>query len=602
MSKGWVSHSEEASAPVSEVLTAAPSPFTSALRVNQAELTTRALLSGGTIGALLAITNVHMGLKTGMWETGSIVATLLTFSCMSTLVSRRSNAPTALETHLAQTLAVSVGALPSAAGLLGAIPALALLGVRPSGGWVALWGVGLGTLGVLIAYLLRRRLLEHERLPFPTGIATAELISTLNTPTPTHRGRARALWGTGLGTMLFTWLRDAGGVFPSVWLLPGQWRGIPLEKLLLGVGWNPMMLGIGMMLGVQGGLGLLLGTLVAWGGLAPWLVHEGRVNQVEFRALVAWLTWPGVGLMVGAAISSLVPLVSTLPKVLGDVWWLGRGAVGWEATAAQRVGRAVLPTALLALVAGGLALGMHPLQLLLSLLLVLPLCLVCAHSAGQTDIHPISPMGQLTQVAFGLVSPGQAALNVAAGSVVSGAAAPTGLSLCSLQAGRLLGATPSRQLLVQLLGLVLGAAVSLPAYSLLVTAHGLGTPELPVPTAHQFKTVAEFASKGLDGLPPRALLALGLGFGTGVLLSMATRGRLARLLPSATAMGVGFILPAHYAVTIALGAFLAAGVRRRWPTTSSHVQAVGTGAIMGESLVGLLVAALLALGLISSPG
>ena len=95
MSKGWVSHSREASAPVSEVPTAAPALFVPALSFSPSELTARALLSGGTIGALLAITNVYMGLKTGLWETGSIIATLLTFSCMSAFVSRRGNAPTA---------------------------------------------------------------------------------------------------------------------------------------------------------------------------------------------------------------------------------------------------------------------------------------------------------------------------------------------------------------------------------------------------------------------------------------------------------------------------------------------------------------------------
>jgi uncharacterized oligopeptide transporter (OPT) family protein len=82
-------------------------------------------------------------------------------------------------------------------------------------------------------------------------------------------------------------------------------------------------------------------------------------------------------------------------------------------------------------------------------------------------------------------------------------------------------------------------------------------------------------------------------------VTLAARGRLARFVPSAVAMGLGFILPANFAVTIAAGALLAALARRAWPQgLGRQLPALGAGTITGESLMGLAIAGLRALGVI----
>ncbi|NPC86063.1 OPT family oligopeptide transporter, partial [Pyxidicoccus fallax] len=146
------------------------------------ELTARALGVGLLIGGLLAVTNVYMGLKTGWWESGSITAAVLGFSALATVSRRRGVPYTPLENNMTQSAASSVGAMPAAAGLLGALPALAMLGVSVPGWGVAAWSVALGALGVLAAHLVRKRLVAEEALPFPTGIATAELITLMHAP------------------------------------------------------------------------------------------------------------------------------------------------------------------------------------------------------------------------------------------------------------------------------------------------------------------------------------------------------------------------------------------------------------------------------------
>ncbi|MBM7119164.1 OPT/YSL family transporter [Archangium primigenium] len=563
----------------------------------RAEWTGRAWGLGLGFGALLAVTNVYTGLKVGFWESGCVLSALLAFGGLSAL-GRRGVAPTALETNLAQTTAVSVGALPASAGLLGTVPALVLMGLQPPGWAVAAWGVGLGLLGVLFAFALRRRLLEEEALPFPTGVATAELITSLHTTDTAYATHSRGLWGGSLVSALVVGLRDAVGAIPSVSLLPAALRvgGLGADSLQLGVHWSPMLLGIGSLVGLQTALSLLGGALLGWCGLGPVLVGQGHVAVGD---LASWLLLPGVGLMVGASLPSLLPLVRALPSLWGDVRGLGAGG-GWESTAGRWVRRGVLPLVLVALAVGASGFAVGPLALFLALVLVFPLCAVCARATGQSDLAPMSVVGQLTQVVFGTWVPGQPGLGVAASGVVAGAASHTSASLWSLQAGRRLGANVSRQFLAQLSGPLVGAAVAIPTFYLLASTHPLGSAALPAPTAQQFKVFAELTSRGFAGLPAGAAPALGVGLLVGVGLSLGVWGRWARVLPSAVALGLGMVLPPFYSVTIALGALVTFAVGRLRPAAAPVARSVGMGAILGESVLGVVIAALAALGLIAS--
>jgi uncharacterized oligopeptide transporter (OPT) family protein len=565
------------------------------------EFTVRAAVGGCVIGSLLAVTNVYMGLKTGWWESGSIIAAVLGFSGLSALGRRGGLAPTPLENNLTATAACAVGAMPAAAGLLGSLPALQLMGVAVPSWAVIVWGIALGALGVLAAYLLRQRLIIEEQLAFPTGVATAEVIAAMHKSGRVERpGRAEVLLVSGLISMGVTWLRDARAWLPSVAFAPFKLAGLPASHFTWGVGFTPMLFAVGMMAGVSMGVSVLLGAVLSWGVMAPALAWKGVVDaRGGYEAFAAWLTWPGVGLMVGAALVSLAAQARSLLGTARDL----RGMGGITEGAGRWVVGTGLAACVLALVLGSWVFGLSVPHTLMALALVLPLCAVCGRAAGQTDISPVSQMGQLTQVASGTLFPGFARLNVAAGSVVAGAAAQTGVSLWLLKAGQVLRASPVRQLQAQLLGVLVGALVGVPAYLLLANAYGIGSQVLPVPSAHQFRVLAELSEQGFSGLPPYAAQAAGIGFGVGAVLTLISRGPLARWVPSAAMLGIGFILPAHFAVTIALGAFLTALARKLSPGgTERHALAIGAGGIAGESLMGLAIAALLTLGIIQRPG
>ena len=562
------------------------------------ELTARALGVGLLAGGLLAVTNVYMGLKTGWWESGALMSAVLGFGALAT-VSRRGGSPyTPLENNITQTAASSVGAMPAAAGLFGALPALAMLGITVPGWGVAAWSVALGTLGVLAAYLLRKRLVVEEALAFPTGLATAELITAMHAPArPEQRtGRGWRVAGAAGVSVAITALKDGFKWLPGMTALPGTLGGVPAASLTWGIGWSPMLLAIGMMTGPRLGLSMLAGAVVGWGVLGAGLEGSGLLKAAGYQGdLAGWLSWPGVGLLVGSALASLVAQARDFLRAAKDLGTLrqGEGLPRW----AMGVG---LAACALAVGLGATLFGLSVPYMLLALVLVLPLCAVCARGAGQTDVSPVSQTGQITQVIFGALLPGAMGPNVAAGAVVSGAAAQTGVSMWSLKAGHLLGATPRRQLAAQLVGVLGGALVGVPAYLFLSQAYGVGSEALPAPFAHQFRAVAEVAVRGLDGLPPFAGLATGVAAGVGLLLTLAARGPVAKWMPLPVAMGIGFILPAFYSVSICLGAVAVAVARRKWPqATDRNVPTLGAGAIAGESLTGVLIAGLIALGLMS---
>src|SRR3954468_15813120 len=185
-----------------------------------AELTARGLLSGLAVGAVLCVANLYMGLKTGFWDSGHVTASVLAFALLAGRLTRREN-------NVAQAAATSAGAVPAAAGLLGAIPALDLLGRSVPGWGIAMWGLVLAVLGILFGAGLRRRLLEEEKLPFPTSVAAAEVIEALQGKAASGRTRP-LLWGGVVGGVL-GWFRDGKpALIPSVLSVPGSLGGIPL--------------------------------------------------------------------------------------------------------------------------------------------------------------------------------------------------------------------------------------------------------------------------------------------------------------------------------------------------------------------------------------
>jgi len=551
------------------------------------ELTPRALVTGIVLGALLAPCNVYSGLKIGWSFNMSITALLLAYAfwvpvCRWLGLARWE----LLESNINQTSASSAASIISG-GLVAPIPALALM----TGGnlpWVTLvgWVFAVSFLGVWVGWYLRGRLIVQSSLAFPAGAATAETLKDIFSHGREAMRRVSVLLGSLGGAAVFNAVDD------FLWRIP-RWAPTPLaDKLTFSLDPSLLMFGFGSIIGLRAGIGLLLGALVAWGGLGPWLVSGGIVLVPDdgswFQALVGWLLWPGVSMMVTASLTSFaMALRSTARhhdrKAAVTPARDGRFRLGGLAVAALLV--VVLQIAIF---------DIHWTMALVAVPMAFLLATVAARVAGETGIPPIGAIGKVSQLSFGVLAPGQAVTNLMTANVAGGAAGQGADLLNDLKAGHEVGASPVRQIVAQCFGVLTGSLVGSWIYLQIITdpARQLLTPEWPAPAVATWKAVAETLSGGLGGIPDTAVVAMAVAAPIGVVLALLERlvsGRLLTFLPSGATMGLAFVVPASTSLILFAGALTGAVLHKTAPRWAARfLLSAAAGLVAGESLYGVL--------------
>lgn len=558
-----------------------------------AELTLRAVITGICLGALLTPCNVYAGLKIGWSFNMSITALLLGIIIWRTLLRTDSKRPwEILESNISQTTASSAASIISG-GLVAPIPALALLsGVVLAPGPLIAWVFAVSFLGVWVAWYLRVPLLYRSGLPYPSGAVTAETMLDLFAA---GRGALQRVKVLLTAAVLSGAVKLVDALF---WTIP-RWSPAPFPAKLTFV-FDPSLLltGFGAIIGLRAGLSLLAGALLAWGGLSPWLLETGQVvvEQGEtalFVPLVEWLLWPGVALMVAATISNLA--ANLVKQRGGDAVPLA--PAGADTFARIRLGA----LAIAAILVVALEMALFDIALfpaLVSLPMAFFLAAVVGRVVGETGIPPIGAVGKLSQLSFAVIAPAQATTNLMTANVAGGAAGQTADLLNDFKCGIAVGATPARQVIAQCVGIATGAVVGSLVYLTLVPDPQtmLLTPEWPAPAVATWKAVAEVLMAGLDSIPRAALWAGLFAALIGILLGALDAilpPRLARYTPSASALGLAFVIPASTSLGLfygALLAFLLSLFFRKW--SAAYLVAGAAGLVAGESLTGVLVAAL----------
>jgi uncharacterized oligopeptide transporter (OPT) family protein len=567
------------------------------------ELTPRALIVGSAIGVILSVGNGYMGLKTSFIDGGSVMAALLGFGIFAAFKRVARTPYSALENNVTQTVASSAAIMGYTIGLPGAIPALSLLGTQYPAWGLAVWGIGLGFVGIVVATLLRRKLILAERLPFPTGAATAEVIETISASRETALQRTRFLLGAAVVAAAFAWFRDGRPAFiPQATMFGGTLLGVALASVNVGVSFSPLMFWTGVMIGPRSGLSMLLGAVLAWVVASPILVHKGITQAASFGACSAWLVWPGVGLLLA---SSFVPLVMdwrAFVRSFRDIpSLLRRRAEGVDAIEIARdrfrlAKPLLLVSVVVLIVVGRMAFALPPLVIGVGLMIALLLANVCARSAGETDIAPTGSVGTMTQLMFTGNGP---VPSLMAASITAGVATQTSQMLWAFKAGDRLRASARAQIWAQLLGAVVGALVAVPVYLVMTRAYAIGSEAMPAPSAMSWKATAEAVRGGLAAMPPYAPLAGGLAFVAGTILCALAPTRWGRYLPSAAAMGMAVLTPFALSFTAAVGGLVLMALKRFRPATSdANIMSAAAGGIAGESVMGVVIAALIATGLL----
>ncbi|MBI2893782.1 MAG: OPT/YSL family transporter [Deltaproteobacteria bacterium] len=469
-------------------------------------------------------------------------------------------------------------------------------------------------LGVFMAIPMKRQQINIDQLPFPSGLATAETLRAMHTKGGDAKLKARALALSALIGTLIGWFREAHARWMP-WNLPGmyvpKWKiaGQPLERLTIGAELSLIMVGAGAIFGLRVGTSLLVSSLVCYGVLGPYVLNHEWVELNRYRQ--AWALWPGVGLLVTSGLTMFFMRWRTIVRAFSSLGRLLTGRRGGEQDPVAHVEApqswfvwGTLLSGAACVILGTLFFHIAWWMGILAVLVTFFLSLIASRATGETDITPTGAMGKITQLMYGVIAPGNMTTNLMTASLTGGAAIHSADLLTDLKSGYMLGANPRRQLIAQLFGVVAGTVFVVPAYILLIKPEEIGSDKWPAPAAQIWAGVARVLAQGLHALPQGATAGLMIGGAVGIALALIedlVPKSLKKFTLSSTAVGIAWVIPAWNSISMFLGSLLAWIIfKSSQEKADRYTLAVASGFIAGESLIAVLIAALVAANVLSS--
>ena len=607
---------------------APPSPATR-------ELTLRSIILGGLLTFLFTAANVYFGLRVGLTFSTAIPAAVISMALLRTL-----GGSTIVENNIVQTIGSAAGAV---ATMVFVLPGFVIVGWWSE---IPYWETMLvcatgGVLGVMLSVPMRRALVVDSDLPYPEGVAGAEILrvgmADVEGARENKAGLATIVLGAlaGAGFGLLTALRLAAAEVTKAFKLGG---GVTAVGGQMSLG----LVAIGHLIGLGTGIAMLTGLIIGRGVLLPWLSAgvPGAAEEVAATVFGEQVRFVGAGAMAVAALWALVRIAGSIVRGLAGIAAASRARREGQVLALTErdlPGGIVLGVSaamfgpILWLVwdfvqGGPLAASIVPVLLLALVFIVVVgifTAVVTGYMAGLvgTSNSPVSGVGILSVLiasvliaAFfgGDVAPADRAPLIAFAlfivSFVFGIAIVANDNLQDLKTGQLVGSTPWKQQFALIIGVVAGSLVLPPVLQLLATsfgfagAPGAGPNALPAPQASLFAAIAQGV---LGGSLRWDLVWVGAGIGVAVVifdevLRATGRGKLPPL-----AVGMGIYLPVTLVLPTVIGTVIghfwnkmATGTTRPEFTARLGVL-LATGLVVGDSLFGLAFAG--AVGAVGDP-
>jgi OPT family oligopeptide transporter len=577
------------------------------------QLTWRAVLVGSVLGAVLSLTNLYIGLKAG-WGFGvAITACILSYAFWTVFykLGLAKTPMTILENNCMQSTASSAG-YSTGGTLVSAFAAYIVLNHQalPLGltfGWVFF----LAVLGVTMAVPMKRQMINVEQLKFPSGIAAAETLRALHSHGAKGLRAAQALGVAGLLAALDKFWAAGMHLINSAWTrFSSEHLIVELQKKIFGekffalwegrtvvFAWDAIFVAAGAITGLRVCTSMLVGGTLCWAVFVPLLQQQGLIAGSGFKAEVQWTLWGGTACMVSSGLLSFAlqwKSIARAFKSMGSMFSREKPKQSEvdaiETPMAWFVGGQLVSLVALAWLAQ-VSFGMPWWQSALAVVLSFALALVACRITGETDTTPVGAMGKVTQLTFGVISPGNMNVNLMAANITAGAATSSADLLTDLKSGYLLGANPRKQFLAQFAGIFIGTIVTVLTFKLLVPdASALGTKQFPAPAAQTWAAVAQAMAKGFDALEPVKKWSILVGGVVGLVLAAlpVLLPKQQKYLPSPAAIGLAWVFQWYSSLMFFLGAVLAALFQKRSPKRAEEFTfPVASGVIAGGSLMGV---------------
>ncbi|WP_118780560.1 OPT family oligopeptide transporter [Neisseria lactamica] len=612
------------------------------------ELTLRGMILGALITVIFTASNVYLGLKVGLTFASSIPAAVISMAVLKFF--KGSNI---LENNMVQTQA-------SAAGTLSTI-IFVLPGLLMAGYWsgfpfwqTTLLCVAGGILGVIFTIPLRYAMVVKSDLPYPEGVAAAEILKVGGHEEGDNRQGGSGIKELAAGGALAGLMSFCAGGLRVIADSASYWFKSGTAIFQLPMGFSLALLGAGYLVGLTGGIAILLGISIAWGIAVPYFSsHIPQPSDIEMAAFAMnlWkekVRFIGAGTIGIAAVWTLLMLLK--PMVEG--MRMSFKSFGGGAPATERAEQDLSPKAMIFWVlsmmfilgvsfyhfigdlhiTGGMAWLLVVVCTLLASVIGFLVAAACGYMAGLvgSSSSPISGVGIVSIVVISLVlllvgeSGGLMAdeanrkfllaLTLFCGSAVICVASISNDNLQDLKTGYLLKATPWRQQVALIIGCIVGALVISPVLELLYEAYGFtgampregmdAAQALAAPQATLMTTIASgIFAHNLEWVYIFTGIAIGaVLIAADLVLKKSSGGKLA--LP-VLAVGMGIYLPPSVNMPIVAGAVLAAVLKHIIGKKAENREGrlknadrIGTlfaaGLIVGESLIGVIMAFIIA--------
>ncbi len=604
------------------------------------ELTVRGLILGVIVTLAFTAANVFFGLKAGLTFATSIPAAVISMA-----VLRGFKGMTIQENNIVQTVASAAGTLSS---IIFVLPGLVIVGWWtgfPYWTSVSICALG-GVLGVMYSIPLRRALVTQSDLPYPEGLACAEVLKVgggaeaqATAVAEASAGLRAVVWGSIVSAAYA--LVVATRIFASDlvrYFRVGGDAAVSGFDLLFSFA----LFGVGHLVGLWVGVAMGVGALIAWVWGVPYYSSlSGSHAAAATLALETWshqIRFVGAGTILAAAIWTLAKLIKPVYGGLLSAMAASRARRTGNRDALPQTERDIpigivglatlvclLPIAvLLANFDSGGALSNHMALLVIGGMLYIAIMSffvssVCGYMAGLigSSNSPLSGIGILAVIGaalllvFGLRSslpadagPALVAFALFVTSVVFAVACIANNNLQDLKTGQLVGATPWKQQVALIIGVIAGAVIIPPILDLLNQAYGFaGAPgphhEHPLP-APQAGLISALAQGVLQNNVDWSLIELGVGIGVALILIDETLRRVSSAHLSPLAVGLGIYLPTQSTLMVVVGALVGwyydrRAERRANPASIKQLGVLlASGMIVGEGLIGVVIAALVA--------
>lgn len=595
------------------------------------ELTIRSVILGGLITLLFTAANVYLGLKAGLTFATSIPAAVISMAILRMLPGG-----TILENNIVQTIASAAGTLSA---IIFVLPGLVILGYWqgfPFLTTAAVCATG-GILGVMFSVPLRRALVTGSDLPYPEGKAAAEVLIV-----GSAEGAGSDENKRGLTTIMVNALLSAGlSLLISMKLVAGEiarYFKVGAGATGASTSLSMALVGVGHLVGLSVGLAMLLGMAISWIGLVPYFsqgvagADAAEIAGTVFREKARFI---GAGTIGVAAIWTLLKIIGPIVQGLkgamaasaarsaGDTLSLTERDIPIKTVGAIIVATLIPIVFLLwqflnATPLAGMAGPMIGLTIIYILLAGVVIASVCGYMAGLIGASnsPISGVGILAVVGASLMllgffgrggTPDETSAMIAyalfATAIVFGIATISNDNLQDLKTGQIVGATPWRQQIALVIGVLFGSLAIPPVLDLLNNAFGFagsaGAGENAL-AAPQALLISALAKGVLGGDLDWPLLGLGALIGVAVVIADELLGKAGKRRLPPLGVGMGVYLPMALTFLIVVGTMLGHyydkwAEARKDPEAAKRMGVLAaTGLIVGESLFGVAFAGIVA--------